>query len=168
MTMSYTYIETPVGRLLVAGDDSGLCRIEFDPDRRDAFPKPTWQEDFGILAEAIRQLDAYFAGTLRDFDLPLQPSGTPFQLEVWQALRRIPYGTTISYGELAHSIGRPNASRAVGAANGQNPLPIVVPCHRVIGSTGSLTGFGGGLEAKSTLLALEAWSTGLYAGEPFR
>ncbi len=103
----------------------------------------------------MRQLEAYFAGELTDFSLALAPRGTPFQLSVWQALREIPYGATRSYGELARAIGRPKASRAVGAANGSNPLPIVVPCHRVIGSSGKLTGFGGGLEAKAILLSLE-------------
>ena len=103
----------------------------------------------------MRQLNAYFARELEDFDLPLAPPGTAFQLEVWAALRAIPYGETVTYGELARRIGRPRASRAVGAANGANPLPIVVPCHRVVGADGSLTGFGGGLPIKSALLALE-------------
>ena len=109
-----------------------------------------------VLAEAAGQLGAYFAGELREFDLALRPSGTPFQLTVWQALRRIPYGGTITYGELARRIGRPTAARAVGRANGQNPLPIVVPCHRVIGADGRLTGYAGGLDIKTALLAVES------------
>jgi methylated-DNA-[protein]-cysteine S-methyltransferase len=109
-----------------------------------------------VLAEAARQLDAYFAGDLREFSLPLRPSGTPFQLSVWEALREIPYGETATYGDLARSVGRPTAARAVGRANGQNPLPIVVPCHRVIGTDGTLTGYAGGLSFKQALLALES------------
>ena len=111
-----------------------------------------------VLAEAARQLSAYFSGDLRDFDLPLRLRGTPFQTSVWQALREIPYGRTISYGELARAIDRPGAARAVGRANAQNPLAIVVPCHRVIGADGDLTGYAGGLGVKAALLALEAGS----------
>jgi methylated-DNA-[protein]-cysteine S-methyltransferase len=107
------------------------------------------------LGEAVRQLRAYFAGELQAFDLPLAPQGTPFQLAVWKHLCEIPYGETISYGELARRIGNPNASRAVGLANGSNPIPIVIPCHRVIGSNGKLTGYGGGLPIKDKLLGLE-------------
>jgi methylated-DNA-[protein]-cysteine S-methyltransferase len=126
------------------------------PSGRDRLePDPGWIETAAPFAEAARQLDAYFAGTLRQFDLPLAPAGTPFQRRVWQGLREIPYGETVSYGELARRIGRPSAVRAVGAANGQNPLAIVIPCHRVIGSDGRLVGYGGGLAAKSALLALE-------------
>ena len=108
-----------------------------------------------ILKETIRQLRAYFSGKLEQFDLPLAPEGTPFQLEVWRRLCEIPYGETISYGELARRIGNPNASRAVGLANGSNPIAIIIPCHRVIGSNGKLTGYGGGLPIKERLLALE-------------
>jgi methylated-DNA-[protein]-cysteine S-methyltransferase len=118
-------------------------------------PDPAWVESAAPFGEPIRQLKAYFAGTLRQFDLPLAPAGTPFQQTVWQALREIPYGETVSYGQLARGIGRPAAVRAVGAANGRNPLAIVVPCHRVIGSDGRLVGYGGGLPAKSMLLELE-------------
>ncbi len=115
----------------------------------------TTREASILLKETIRQLRAYFAGELEAFDLPLAPEGTPFQLKVWRRLCDVPYGETISYGELARRIGNPNASRAVGLANGSNPIPIIIPCHRVIGSNGSLTGYGGGLPIKEKLLALE-------------
>jgi methylated-DNA-[protein]-cysteine S-methyltransferase len=118
-------------------------------------PDPGWREDAAPLTETVRQLQAYFAGDLETFNLSLAPEGTPFQIEVWQRLRDIPYGQTISYGELARRIGNPKASRAVGLANGSNPIPIVIPCHRVIGSNGKLTGYGGGLPIKEKLLALE-------------
>jgi len=153
--MHYTYLDSLVGRLLLAGDEAGLRLICFPSEQDERMPAPGWRHDEAPFAEAMRQLRAYFAGELKDFDLPLAPEGTAFQLSVWQALRRIPYGETVSYGEVARAIGRPSASRAVGAANGSNPLPIVVPCHRVIGSTGKLTGFGGGLDTKAALLALE-------------
>ena len=155
MSIAYTHIDSPVGPLLLAADEHGLRGIRFARRGRAARPEAGWREDRGPLRETMRQLERYFAGQLREFDLPLAPAGTPFQLEVWQALRRIPYGRTISYGELARRVGRPAASRAVGAANGCNPLPIVVPCHRVIGADGSLTGFGGGIEVKRALLELE-------------
>jgi len=149
-------VSTPVGRLRITGDETGLRRISFQnrfhPAALSHSALPT-EEPF---RKAIGQLDAYFAGELRRFDLPLAPEGTPFQREVWSALTAIPYGETVSYGELARRLGRPAASRAVGAANGQNPIPIVIPCHRVIGADGSLTGFGGGLAIKRRLLDLEA------------
>ena len=151
----YTRIESPVGPLVVAADDAGLRRIEFVNGRHPAQPDPQWQEDAEPLHETLRQLRSYFAGELETFDLRLAPEGTPFQLTVWNQLCKIPYGETISYGELARSIGNPNASRAVGLANGSNPIPIVIPCHRVIGSNGKLTGYGGGLPIKEKLLALE-------------
>lgn len=151
----YTYLESPIGLLLLAGDESGLRRIGFPEGKNPPQPAPEWRRDARCLLYAADQLDAYFAGTLRDFDLPLQMQGTPFQLSVWKALRDIPYGQTISYGELARRIGNPKGSRAVGLANGANPIPIVVPCHRVIGSDGKLTGFGGGLKTKEALLTLE-------------
>lgn len=153
--MYYSTMDSPVGRLLLAGDDDALKLISFPKDRYARSAEPDWRQDDGPFREIVRQLGAYFAGDLTDFDLPLDPRGTPFQLAVWRALRTIPYGETRSYGQLAKAIGRPTASRAVGAANGANPLPIVVPCHRVIGSTGKLTGFGGGLPIKAALLTLE-------------
>jgi methylated-DNA-[protein]-cysteine S-methyltransferase len=154
-TMCCTTIESPVGPLLLAADDSGLRRLEFVNGRKPAQPDPRWHEDAQYLHEAILQLRAYFAGDLETFDIPLAPEGTPFQLTVWKHLCDIPYGETISYGELARRVGNPNASRAVGLANGSNPIAIVVPCHRVIGSNGKLTGYGGGLPIKEKLLALE-------------
>lgn len=157
----YTYMESPIGPLLLAGDDSGLRRIGFPEGKNPPQPALEWRRDARCLRYVAEQLDAYFAGSLRDFDLPLQMQGTPFQLSVWKALRDIPYGETISYGELARRIGNPKGSRAVGLANGANPIPIVVPCHRVIGSTGKLTGFGGGLRTKETLLALERNGAGI-------
>ena len=151
----YTVIDSPLGPVLVAGDAAGLRHISFLAGTAALQPGPEWTRDEAPLREALRQLCAYFAGALRHFELPLAPRGTEFQQRVWRALREIPYGETTSYGELARSIGRPSASRAVGAANGRNPLPIVVPCHRVIGSTGRLTGFAGGLHLKEGLLELE-------------
>jgi len=152
---SYTEIESPVGPLLLVADEAGLRQIHFVNGRHPARPESSWEENRGPLKATIRQLRAYFAGELEEFDLPLAPEGTSFQLKVWKRLCGIPYGETISYGELARRIGNPNASRAVGLANGSNPIPIVIPCHRVIGSNGKLTGYGGGLPIKEKLLALE-------------
>jgi len=151
----YCYIESMVGRLLVAGDEGGLRYISFMEGKHRITPEIDWKEDQPYLGEPIRQLELYFQGRLKQFSLKLAPQGTPFQLDVLRALQDVPYGETISYGGLAQRIGRPNASRAVGAANARNPLPIVIPCHRVIGSNGSLVGFGGGLEIKRKLLDLE-------------
>lgn len=153
--MKYRYIDSPVGTILLAADSQGLRRIAFAKEGRLALPEPGWEEDSAFLEQADRQLGSYFERGLREFDLRLNPAGTPFQLQVWKALAEIPYGRTVTYGQLARSIGRPKACRAVGAANGQNPLPIVLPCHRVIGSDGSLTGYGGGLAIKEALLRLE-------------
>ncbi len=151
----YTYMPSPAGRLLLAGDDEALRWLLFTEGRHPASPEPGWQPAEAPLREAVRQLEAYFAGELTEFTLPLAPEGTGFQRSVWAALCGIPYGETISYGELARRIGKPQAVRAVGAANGQNPIAIVVPCHRVIGADGKLTGYGGGLPIKEALLALE-------------
>jgi methylated-DNA-[protein]-cysteine S-methyltransferase len=141
--------------LLVAGDDQGLRFVLFCRGRREAASEPDWEPDRGLLKEPLRQLTLYFDGRLRDFDLPVAPRGTPFQQTVWRELQRIPYGDTISYGELARRIGNTKAVRAVGLANGSNPISIVIPCHRVIGSNGKLVGYGGGLPTKQALLALE-------------
>ena len=154
-TVSYTQIESPVGPLLLAADGAGLREILFVHGRSHARPHPSWKENKAPLKETVEQLRSYFAGELEEFDLQLAPRGTKFQLEVWKRLCEIKYGETISYGELARRIGNPNASRAVGLANGSNPIPIVIPCHRVIGSNGKLTGYGGGLPTKEKLLALE-------------
>ena len=154
--MNYAYLDTPIGTLLIAGDADAVHRITFPRRGRAAKPEPDWQESQrGLVGEAVRQLREYFAGKRVDFDLPLAPQGTAFQRSVWRQLQEIPYGETISYGELAKRVGNPKASRAVGSANGANPLPIVVPCHRVIAGDGTLGGFGGGLPTKQTLLALE-------------
>jgi methylated-DNA-[protein]-cysteine S-methyltransferase len=153
--IKYTRVASPVGPLLLAADEAGLRQILFVHGRHPAKPDPAWREDPTALQETVRQLRAYFAGELEAFDLPLAPEGTPFQLKVWKLLCDIPYGETISYGELARRAGNPKASRAVGLANGSNPIPIVIPCHRVIGSNGKLTGYGGGLPIKEKLLALE-------------
>ena len=153
--MHYTWADSPVGRLLLAGTDA-LSLIAFSRGPKSTAPKADWESsDAPFLRRAAAQIDEYFQGTRREFDLDLQPAGTPFQLQVLDALATIPYGETRSYGEVAAQIGKPRAVRAVGAANGRNPLPIVLPCHRVIGADGSLTGFGGGLETKRYLLDLE-------------
>ena len=152
--MNYVYLDTPIGTLLVAGDEHAVRRIEFP--NKEAKPEPGWVESAkGPVGAAVKQLREYFAGSRSEFDLPLEPEGTAFQKSVWKRLLDIPYGATISYGELAKRVGNPNASRAVGAANGKNPIPIVIPCHRVIGASGKLTGFGGGLPVKEALLRLE-------------
>lgn len=145
-------IRTPIGPLDIESvGESAVCRISFHSRGR-----PTPGSLTGLLAELARQLDAYFAGRLETFDLPLAPAGTPFQQDVWRMLLQIPYGRTWTYSDLARRIGRPDAVRAVGAANGANPIPIVIPCHRVIGTNGKLVGFGGGLETKQRLLLLES------------
>ena len=159
--MFYCYLATPIGDLLLAGDDKALCLIGFPQGRMRHEPDPEWICNDKPFATASRQLTEYFVGERRQFDLPLNLTGTEFQLQVLAELQRIPYGATVSYGDIATRIGRPKAVRAVGAANGRNPLPIVVPCHRVIGSNGSLTGFGGGLTTKQALLRLEAQHSGL-------
>ena len=152
-------MESPVGRLLVAADEVGLRHIVFSGGRELAEPRPQWREDpagrSAPLGEPVRQLRAFLAGELREFDLKLAPVGPEFHQRVWRELCNIRYGEMISYGELARRVGSPNASRAVGRANGANPIPIVIPCHRVIGSDGKLTGYGGGLPRKEFLLALE-------------
>ncbi len=150
----YRVIESPIGPLTLAGNGTVLTHLRmagqaYEPDRAN------WSSDTDAFSEAVEQLAAYFAGELRQFELRLEMVGTPFQRKVWDALRTIPYAETRSYGEIAQQIGSPKAFRAVGLANGRNPIAVVVPCHRVIGVDGSLTGFGGGLERKSALLKLE-------------
>lgn len=157
--MYYCYLDTPIGELLLAGDDEGLATIGFPKGSMRRNPEPDWIFNEKPLTEARRQLREYFSGKRRRFELPLRLSGTEFQRDVLRALQKIPYGETVSYGDIALRIGRPRAVRAVGAANGRNPLPIVIPCHRVIGKGGDLTGFGGGLDVKEALLRLEAEHT---------
>ena len=145
-------VESPIGPLVLVASSTGLRAIDFGVDpQRAAIP----EGDSPVLDEAARQLTEYFEGSRREFDLPLEPVGTDFQLSVWKVLSTVPYGETISYGEQARRLGDARKARAVGGANGRNPLPIVVPCHRVIGSSGALTGFGGGLPIKEQLLRLE-------------
>jgi methylated-DNA-[protein]-cysteine S-methyltransferase len=150
----YTTITSPIGDLLLTSDGDSLTGLQMSP-----FDPPTggWRDD-AAFQEVIGQIDEYFTGARKDFDVPLKPSGTAFQLSVWAGLREIPYGETISYGELARWIGNPRAVRAVGRANGSNPIAVIVPCHRVIGANGTLTGYGGGLDRKAKLLALEGVS----------
>jgi methylated-DNA-[protein]-cysteine S-methyltransferase len=159
MTLTTTTLETPVGPLRLVASEVGLRSVSFrgeapDPDAVDG--------DSHLLDEAARQLGEYFAGTRTAFTIPLDLRGTPFQLDAWRHLAEIPYGETVSYAEQARRVGRPRAVRAIGAANGSNPVPIVLPCHRVIGSDGSLTGFGGGLQVKRALLDHEAGVRGLF------
>lgn len=153
----YLHTDSPVGRLLLAAGDDGLRLLEFDPPLAPLTLGADWREDARdpVLVATRAQLDEYFAGRRREFDLPLAPQGTAFQRKVWWELANIPYGRTISYAQLATRIGKPSATRAVGAANGRNPLSILLPCHRVIGADGSLTGYGGGLPIKRFLLKLE-------------
>ena len=160
--MKYRFLETAIGGLLLARDAAGLRLIHFNgpakagPYVRDQrLPAADWQQHDAAFEDVVSQLTEYFEGKRRRFDLRLAPEGTPFQQRVWNALMDIPYGETISYGELAARIGQRSAARAVGLANGSNPLPIVIPCHRVIGANGTLTGYGGGLTIKQRLLALE-------------
>jgi methylated-DNA-[protein]-cysteine S-methyltransferase len=171
--MNYTVIESPVGELLTSADSAGrITGLHFltaeegpgspayhrlhPPGGHTSARDSSWVRDERALAPLRLQLEEYFAGERREFELDLAPSGTPFQLSVWRALCAIPYGETASYGEIAAAVGQPGAARAVGGANNRNPIAIVVPCHRVIGASGSLTGYGGGLPRKRQLLALEA------------
>jgi len=153
--IAFTYVDSPIGRLLLTSDGSALTGLYMES--RKAQSTEGWVEDVNVppLQETVRQLSDYFAGTRREFDLPLGLQGTAFQQRVWRELTDIPYGRTLSYGELAKRINQPSASRAVGLANGRNPISILVPCHRVIGADGSLTGYGGGIERKRWLLCHE-------------
>ena len=157
--MFFTYLDgTPVGRLLIAGDENGLRHVSFAKSHFSApvtTPEKDWVANEKPFEEAVKQLNAYFSGQLQDFDLPLAPEGTEFQQKVWKALRKVKFGKTASYGHIAAQIGNPAASRAVGMANGRNPISIIIPCHRIIGSSGKLVGYGGGLKHKETLLKLE-------------
>ena len=156
MTTYYSYHNSPIGKLLLAGNGETLALLGFPEGKMQRRHDVDWIEDDGPFNAVSEQLKSYFNGELQNFNLPLAPRGTEFQESVWQALIEIPYGATWSYGELAKRIGKPKASRAVGAANGQNPIPVIIPCHRVIGVSGKLTGFGGGLQTKEFLLGLES------------
>jgi methylated-DNA-[protein]-cysteine S-methyltransferase len=160
--MFWTVVDSPIDPLLLVGDESGLRELAMAPHSP---PDDAVRDDDG-LGHAAAQLEEYFAGERTRFDLPLSPVGTPFQLRVWAELREIPYGGTTTYGQIATDLGQPTASRAVGLANGRNPIAVIVPCHRVIGSDGSLTGFGGGLERKRWLLEHERRVLAEVAGEP--
>lgn len=149
----YTRHESPLGTLLIAGTRSAVTEIWFPTHNQ--VPDTDWQREDDVFATACQQLEEYFAGERTVFSVPIELHGTEFQKKVWSVLRDIPYGTTISYGETAKRLGNPGASRAVGGANNANPIPIIVPCHRVIGADKSMTGFGGGIEIKTTLLAME-------------
>src|SRR5881397_1699409 len=162
-TVYYTVVESPCGNLVVAGDGAAISRISFAVE--DSI-LAEWQRSDRALARARRQLAEYFAGKRRRFDLQLAPNGTDFQRRVWREVGRVPYGATITYRQLATRIGQPQAVRAVGAANGQNPIPIVIGCHRIVGSDGTLRGYGGGLDVKRFLLELE--KTGRAAPAPDR
>jgi len=151
----YTTVDSPIGELLLVGDGHALQGLYMQAGRPKKI-RPDWERSDEPFAAVAKQLAEYFAGERREFDVPLLLDGPPFQRQAWHALREIPYGETVSYGEQARRIGQPDAARAVGAANGQNPIAVIVPCHRVIGADGSLTGFGGGLHRKRLLLDLEA------------
>lgn len=154
MSVTVHVHESPVGALTLVSDGAALAGVYFESQKHGAPPAGPRGTD-KIIDTARKQLDAYFAGRRKVFDLPLAPKGTAFQTRVWHALTKIPYGETVSYGAIANAIGSPKAVRAVGAANGRNPIPIIIPCHRVIGADGSLTGFGGGMARKELLLDLE-------------
>jgi methylated-DNA-[protein]-cysteine S-methyltransferase len=153
--MPHTVVDSPLGPLTLVGTDGALTGLYMDRQRYRPEPETFGDRDDVPFAEAARQLEEYFAGTRTRFDLPLAMAGTPFQRQVWEALRAIPYGRTVSYGQLADRLGRPTAARAVGLANGHNPIGIIVPCHRVVGASGDLTGYGGGLDRKRRLLDFE-------------
>ena len=165
MSLVYKFVETPVGKLKLVASDKGLTAIlwENDSPRRVPLNDLVQDDKHPVLVQVEEQLKEYFAGSRQAFDIRLDMRGTSFQKNVWEALLAIPFGETRSYGDLAKQLGRPSATRAVGAANGRNPVSIVVPCHRVIGSSGKLTGFAGGLEVKAHLLDLEKKGTNLFA-----
>ena len=163
MKIRYAHVDSPVGALLVAVSDDGVCEVAFaDGPQARRQPEQEWIHDPSAVQQVAEQLGQYFTGERRQFELPLAAWGTEFQQAVWKALTDIPFGETRSYADVANAIGRPKAVRAVGAANGRNPISIIVPCHRVIGSNGALTGFGGGLPVKQYLLNLERGAPGLF------
>lgn len=154
--MLYTTVDSPIGTLLLTGDGRALCGLHMQGGRTAIKVRPEWKRADEPFARVEAQLAEYFEGRRTAFDVPLELAGSPFQRRVWAALQEIPYGETVSYGELARRVGAPSAARAVGVANRENPVAVIVPCHRVIGADGSLTGFGGGLERKRVLLELES------------
>ena len=160
--MFYTYMDSPIGRLLLAGERDSLKLVGFSSGDKARGADPDWERFDEPFRLVRRRLTEYFEGARQTFDLPLAPEATPFQARVLAALREIPYGETRSYKDVAVAVGNPKAVRAVGGANGSNPIPIVIPCHRVIGSNGTLTGFGGGLDTKRFLLDLERRHSGLF------
>jgi methylated-DNA-[protein]-cysteine S-methyltransferase len=160
----YTTLSSPVGALFLTSNGEAITELFMEKHKGGPKPIADWRRDNGLFRDAADQLQAYFAGELTEFDLPLATSGAPFQQRVWAELRKIPYGSTISYGELARRIGAPKAPRAVGAANGSNPISIIIPCHRLIGSNGKLTGYGGGIERKKFLLEFEAETLAMRNG----
>ena len=155
MSFEYMYFDSPVGKLLLAGKNEVIHYLSFPSGKMHFQPKPDWQYNPATLSQARQQIAAYFAGQLKQFDLAIAPNGSVFQMQVLDALQQIPFGEMRSYKDIAHTIGRPQSMRAVGAANGRNPIPLIIPCHRVIGANGSLTGFGGGVGTKAFLLRLE-------------
>lgn len=160
----YDYYDSPFGQMLMTASDAALTGLHFVGEKYYPPIAPEWrpQADATLLVRARKQLDEYFAGARTAFDLVVEPAGTPFQRKVWRALQTIPYGVTTNYGAMAQRIGQPTASRAVGAANGRNPISIVIPCHRVIGASGDLTGYAGGMDRKAALLRLEAEGAGEF------
>ncbi|MEM9620340.1 MAG: methylated-DNA--[protein]-cysteine S-methyltransferase [Pseudomonadota bacterium] len=163
--MYYSFIDSPIGPLLLSGDKDTLHGLYFSTGSKARGAATDWERYDEPFRRARQQLGEYFMGTRKVFELVLQPHGTSFQMQVWAALQQIPYGEYCSYREIAEQIGNVKAVRAVGAANGSNPIALIIPCHRVIGSNGALTGFGGGLETKRYLLDLEARHSGLFAGQ---
>jgi methylated-DNA-[protein]-cysteine S-methyltransferase len=164
----YDYYDSPLGQMLLTANDAALTGLHFVGEKYYPAIGADWQRQpkATLIVRARRQLDEYFAGKRKAFDLAVDPAGTEFQRGVWRALQKIPYGATMNYGALARRIGNPNASRAVGAANGRNPISIFIPCHRVIGANGDLTGYAGGMARKDALLRLEAGSAGEFRLTP--
>ena len=163
----YSVFDSPLGRMFIKGDGQFVTGLYLPHHKGWQRPDPTWQESAAPFSAACQQLAEYFAGNRQEFDVPLKLAGTPFQRRVWQELVRIPYGTTITYAQLAQRVGKPTASRAVGGANARNPISIIVPCHRVIGADGKLTGYAGGVDKKQWLLAWERGATAAERGYLF-
>lgn len=160
--MYYSHYESPVGQLLLVGDGNNIHRIDFATTCRPVTPKTSWEFNASIFRTLTNELDAYFNGHLQRFSVTVAPNGSAFQKKVWDALQKIEYGQTCTYADIARSIGKPTASRAVGSANGRNPVSIVIPCHRVIGTNGTLTGYAGGISTKQWLLSHEAGEQPLF------